>query len=78
MILLLAESQQEAESCRLFGRKLFVGRKQNYADSLGRKLFITHSSLDRKQKIEEVSAEAIYDRQSRQEAKTGGLVNTLW
>ena len=37
-------------------------------DSLCRKLFTKHNSLDRKQEIAEVSAVAKYDGQSLQEA----------
>ena len=49
-----------------------LGRKQNHAGSLGRKLFVVQQSQQ-----EEKSAEAKYDGQARQEAKTARLVYIL-
>ena len=45
---------------------------------LGRKLFIMHDSIRGSKRSLTVSAEAKYDGQFRQEAKTGGLVYALW
>ena len=64
-----------AESVHLI--LLPVGRKHNNADSLGRTPFSADSSHGRKQEIADSSAEAKYDRQSRQEVKIGGLVYIL-
>ena len=46
-----------------------LGRKLNHMNSLCRKPFFVDGSLGRKQEITDISAEAKYDAQSRQEGK---------
>ena len=67
------ESRHEAES-----RGQTLGRKQNHADRISRKIFIVYSRFGRKPVIADISAEARYDGQSLQEAKISGQVHTLW
>ena len=48
-----------------------LSRKQNHVDSLVRKPFIRHIRRAGSKRLWIVLAEAKYDRQSQQEAKTG-------
>ena len=76
MILLPAESAETV--CVILLPVKSLGSEQVHTDCLGRNLFITHSSFGRTQEILlTVLAEAKYDGQSRQDAKTSGLVYTL-
>ena len=76
MILLPAESAETV--CVILLPVKSLGRKQIHTDSLSRNLFITHSSFGRTQEILLTAlAEAKYGGQSRQDAKTSGLVYTM-
>ena len=55
-----------------------LGRKQNHTDSLCRSQFSWTVVSAGSRRSRTVSAEAKYDGQSLQEAKTSGLVYTLW